>query len=119
MPPSESAIVWSEGKVGPVPVERVTVEAPPASAIVALFTEIESSGTSTVIVLADALSAVPSLTLKVKLARSSPDSPVGGVYLSLPPSMSAFATDWSAVTAVPPSVRVPVPEAGSVTILTL
>ena len=74
--------------------------------------------TVTVIVFAVELSAVPSLTLKVKLARSSPYSSAGGVYWSFPPSMSDRATDWSGVTAVPPSVRAPFPEAGSVTILT-
>ena len=63
------------------------------------------------------LSAVPSLTLKVKPAKLSPYSLVGGVYLRLPASMSLFATDWPAATAAPPSISVP--EAGSATILTL
>ena len=62
---------------------------------------------------------MPSLTLNVKLAKLSPDSSAGGVYLRLPPSMSALVTEAPAFTAVPLRVRAPLPEAGSVTMVTL
>ena len=75
------------------------------------------SGTLMVIVCAVEFSAVPSLTLKVKFPTLAPSSPRGGEYLRPPASMSAVGTAWPAATAAPPSVRLP--EAGSVTILTL
>ena len=84
----------------------VTTGAPPAGSFTAV--------TSMVMVFAATLSKMPSLTLKVKLARPSPYLSAGGVYSSLPAPISAAATISPAETAAPSSVR----RTESVTILT-
>ena len=77
-----------------------------------------TASTSMVRVFAAALSEVPSLTLKVKLASASPCASAGGAYASFDAPISAATTMSPAATAVPSSVRLPLPSAGSVTIRT-
>ena len=63
---------------------------------------------------------MPSFTLKVKLATSVPYRFAGGEYFRLPISAASTVFGRSPdPIVVPESVSVPVPDAGSVTILTL
>ena len=73
-----------------------------------------------VMVSGDALSAVPSFTLKVKLAYASPLAFAGGTYLRSPSSSWALVTVCDALlSATLSSCSSPVPAAGSDSIFTL